>query len=698
MTLPSSSTATHFGIASLLVATLVGCGNPKTQDGAAIRTNVGSGVPATDSVAEPTAPRGEAVVTFNRDVAPIVFRQCSACHRPGEAGPFDLLSYEDTASRAEQIRYVVEERIMPPWLPERAAESYVGNRRLSDAELRTIVHWVEQGAVEGEAGDLPEAPQFTAGWELGEPDLIMDLPQPYELRAYGLDVFHTYVLPIPVQFTRYVKNVEVRPTNRRVVHHALLMIDRTGSLRPLDKRYPGPGFSGTHYGEANWPEGHMPGWLPGRRTFPGRDDIAWRLDPDTDAVLQLHMIPSGKPEQVQIRMGFHFADEKPPREAMLLQMTRFDIDIPAGEKNYEVEDDFVVPVDVEVLAVQPHAHYLGTAMKGFARLPDGTEKSLLDIKQWNFNWQQGYEFVKPVFLPKGTTIEMHYFYDNSAENERNPHNPPRRVMTGWKTSDEMGEFWLQLLPTDPGDLDVLKEENRLERPKDRHAEDVRRWRRAHEKYPNDAATRRRLAVSLGALGHAYRRLSRFEEALANYRAAMDLDPEAPGAHSNLAGGLDAAGRPEDALPHYEEALILYANSTAPRSGLALVHLDFANCLRSLRQFDQALQHYRQSVELNPKLYEALHHWAWLLATCDSDSIRDGAEAVQLATRAARHTGHKDPLVLSTLAAAHAEAGDFDSAVRWQTEAARLASKSQQGAYRKRLQRYQAGTPFREPVE
>lgn len=552
----------------------------------------------TSACGEGAAPQAAAMglpdqVTYSQHVAPILFQNCAGCHRPGEAAPFELLSYKDAKRRAKQIVHVTREGIMPPWLPEPACEEILDERGLSKRDQEILARWFEQGAQEGDPERTPELPRWTEGWQIGEPDLVIELPEPYTLQSDGIDVFHTYVLPIPIEETKYVRVVEVRPSNRKVVHHAMMLLNSGPTIRQLDADFAGPGFPGIEVGEAEWPEGHMPGWLPGRRPFTGRDDIAWRLEPGSDAVLQLHMVPSGKSELVAPKIGFYWAEQAPSREAMLLTLRRGDLDIPAGEANYAVQDDFVLPVDVEILAVQPHAHYLGTRMQGIAQLPDGTQLTLLDIQRWDFNWQDRYEFARPVLLPKGTTLSMHYVFDNSAENERNPSHPPKRVVHGWNTKDEMAELWLQAVPRDPNDLEKLREAHALEVGLDRLKEYITLGEAALRQYPEDTDIRLRLAEGHYDLAQLQSKANETEEAEAHYRESLRLFPRLAKANNNL--GLLLAARQD-----WPAAVEAYELALQAQPKLVKVHTNLAAAQEALGQRERAERHLRRALVLQPE--------------------------------------------------------------------------------------------------
>src|SRR5262245_18560790 len=312
--------------------------------------------------------------TFNRDVGPLVHRNCAPCHRPGEAGPFSLLSYADVKKRAAQIVEVTGSRYMPPWPPEPGYGEFVGARRLHDEDVALLQRWLDAGTPEGDPADAPEPPRFSEGWQLGPPDLVLELERSFDVPAEGTDVFHNFVLPVDVTRPRYVRAMELRPGDKRVVHHANVLVDRTGSARRQDARDPEPGFAGMDVeleSDSFEPDSHFLFWKPGTAAVAEPEDMAWRVAPGTDLVLNLHLQPSGKPETIRPAVGLYFTDRAPTRFPMLVQLEHDGaLDIAPESKDFVVTDDYVLPVDVELLGVYPHAHYLGHDVQGWATLPD----------------------------------------------------------------------------------------------------------------------------------------------------------------------------------------------------------------------------------------------------------------------------------------------------------------------------------------
>ncbi len=376
-------------------------------------------------------------VTYTEHIAPILWKHCAACHRPGEIAPFSLLSYKDAAKRANFIASITADRTMPPWKPEPGHGDFSGARRLSNAEIDLLARWAKTGAAEGDPKHLPPAPKFTEGWQLGQPDLVLKMPESFKVPAGGADIYQCFVIPIPLDRDRTVSAVEFRPGNTRVVHHALLFLDSTGAARKKAEAEKGPGFR-SFGGPGVTVTGMLGGWVPGQvpQHFP--EGIGLSLKKGSDLVLQIHYHPSGKAETDQSQLGIYF-NKKPAEKliAPLVLRTR-DIDIPPGEKRYQrTVTTPPIPVDVYAVGISPHMHYLGREMKAWAELPGGKTERLIWIKDWDFNWQGSYLFAKPVRLPKGTILKLEAYYDNSADNPFNPSNPPKRVRFGEETTDEM---------------------------------------------------------------------------------------------------------------------------------------------------------------------------------------------------------------------------------------------------------------------
>lgn len=398
-------------------------------------------------------------ITFNRDIAPIVFERCASCHRPGEAAPFSLLSYEDVAKRGRLIAAVTSSRLMPPWKADTSTHEFRGDRRLTEEQITAIQRWVDDGMAEGDAADLPDAPVFTAGWQLGEPDLVVEMPEGYTVYAEGRDIYRGFVIPIALAEDKWIRAIEIRPTARPVVHHVLFYADATGAARRADEADPEPGYSGS-MGSAlrsnsigGWAVGNQPQFLP--------DGLGIPFPKGSDLVLQYHFHPTGKEEFEKTVLGLYFAGEPPQRTIVPVQLPPFfgalsRVNIPAGEAAYRRSSEFVLPVDVEGISIGAHAHYIGKTMKMTATLPDGSVETLLSIGDWDFAWQDDYYFQSFPRLPRGTKLRAEVTWDNSAENPRNPSSPPVRVRWGEQSTDEMGSVTLNVLPVRERDLPALR--------------------------------------------------------------------------------------------------------------------------------------------------------------------------------------------------------------------------------------------------
>ncbi len=404
--------------------------------------SLSSGASAADSSSQ---------VTFNKDIAPLVFSLCAHCHRPGEVAPFSLLSYHDVSKRAEQILDLVERGTMPPWRPKTGYGEFGNGRRLTPAEIDTVRQWVKGGAVEGRAVDLPKPPKFSSDWHLGKPDLIVTMPEPFTVPAEGRDVYLNVVLPFNVPEGKYIKAAEFRPGNRRVVHHAVLFYDTSGKARKLDDENHSMGFlAGTPPGQ--FLPGTLSIWTPGRFSAPLSEGLSMPWPKNADLVLNLHLHPSGKSETEQSTVGFYFTDEPPRRSLVDVTLIDRKIDIAPGDKGFRTKDSCTLPIDLDALSIFPHMHMIGKEIKLTAEYPDGKTQVLFWIDDWNFNWQDLYQYAQPVHLPKGTKLTFEGVHDNSADNPFNPRTPPVRVRWGEQTFDEMSIVFLNLAPTRESDL------------------------------------------------------------------------------------------------------------------------------------------------------------------------------------------------------------------------------------------------------
>lgn len=516
--------------------------------------------------------------TFSKDVAPIVFDACVSCHRVNGPGPFPLTTYDDVRRHATQIAQVTRSRFMPPWKVEPGVGHFVGQRLLTDNEIALLDQWAKNGTPEGDPKQTPRLPKLADGWLLGKPDLIVKPEGVFTLPAQNTDAFRIFAIRLPVTKRTYVTGIEFHPGNARVVHHANIRVDRTTATRKLDDADPLPGYDGLMPRSAEYPDGHFLGWTPGQIAPLVQPDLAWPLDPGSDLVVQLHLQPTGAPEDVLPEIGLYFTDRIPTHTPTILRLGSQGIDIPAGESHYVIRDSFVLPVDMQLLAIQPHAHYRAKNILGTAQFPDGSSKVVMHITDWDFRWQHVYREITPIALPKGTRLSMEYTYDNSAENPRNPQLPPTRVYWGQRSRDEMGDLWFQLLASSERDRERIKSEVGAKMT----AEDIVGYETMLKVTPGDPELHDDVALLYMGMGFAANAVRHFE-------ASAALKPDSPAAHFNLGTALAQAGRFEDATKSFRQALVLRPDYAVARGNLARVLLVKGNVDEAVKEFQEAVR-------------------------------------------------------------------------------------------------------------
>jgi mono/diheme cytochrome c family protein len=388
--------------------------------------------------------------TFNKDIAPILYQNCAACHRPGEVAPFSLLTYSDAKRWAPMIAQATADHVMPPWKAAPGFGEFADVRALNDTQIATLAAWAKAGAPEGDAKDAPLPPRFTDGWQLGPPDLVIEMPEAYQVPAGGYDIYQCFVIRTDFPEDTAIASVEVRPGNRRVLHHTVIYTDPThaGRERAGDAGsytcYGGPGIRSIN-------TDLMAGWAPGMATKRMPDGVAFVAPKGSDLIVQNHYHPSGKPESDKTTIGIYFQKGPVVKRIFGVPLLQPNLRIPAGEAHFHVAGSFVTPVDLELSAIAPHMHLLGREMKVTATLPSGEVRPLIWIKDWDFNWQLGYEFKESLQLPAKTRLDMEAYFDNSAGNPRNPNSPPKTVSWGEATTEEMCVAMLVCVSPRPGD-------------------------------------------------------------------------------------------------------------------------------------------------------------------------------------------------------------------------------------------------------
>ncbi|MBI1898616.1 MAG: ascorbate-dependent monooxygenase [Acidobacteria bacterium] len=404
--------------------------------------------------------------TFSREVSRIMQAKCQICHRPDDIAPFSLMTYQDAAERLEAIQEAVGQRRMPPWKPVEGHGRFRDSYALSEEERNTILQWIDAGAPEGDPADMPEPPPQTGEWQHGEPDLVVQMPQLYEVPRRS-DVYRCFVLPTGLEEDKWVTKVQVMPGNRQIVHHVILFLDSSGQAEELDARdeepgyecFGGPGFeiAGASLSTLLDLMSSLGGWAPGMRANVMPEGVGLFLSRRARIVMQVHYFPGGRGGTDQTKVGLYFAQEQPQKRMLYVPVLNTTFELVPGEKNQEVNAEFTVPflLDATAWQIVPHMHLLGRRIKVEVERQRETE-SLVYIDDWDFDWQSFYTFEEPVDLPAGARIKLACTFDNSSENPRNPSDPPKRVTWGEGTQDEMciaflgvtlkNQFLLGLLP------------------------------------------------------------------------------------------------------------------------------------------------------------------------------------------------------------------------------------------------------------
>ena len=395
------------------------------------------------------------VPTFAKDVAPILYKNCTSCHRPGEIGPMPLISYEDARPWAKAIRDEVSEGHMPPWHADPTHGKFLNDRSLSSGDRETLVKWANGGSPKGDVKDMPALPKFTDGWSIGTPDLVVSMPQPYKVPADGFVEYEYIEIPVDLKEDKWIQAMEVRPGNRAVVHHVIVY-----ARPPQPERRPtgfrmGPGMEiprgatgGSEAAEEPRAKGvsrfprpqrlgvTIGGFAPGNGVMAFAPGSAMLLRAGTTIVLQMHYTPNGEEASDQSKVGLFFAKEPPKTEMRFAALMNGNFVIPAGSTGQEVKAEMTTTQDVTLRSLLPHTHLRGKSWEYMAVYPDGRSETILSVPKYDFNWQTDYVFAEPLKLPKGTIIRASAKYDNSTANKSNP-DPKVDVKWGDQTWEEM---------------------------------------------------------------------------------------------------------------------------------------------------------------------------------------------------------------------------------------------------------------------
>jgi mono/diheme cytochrome c family protein len=376
--------------------------------------------------------------TFSREVVRIFQDHCQTCHHAGDIAPFPLVTYDDAKSRATLIKLMTMARRMPPWKPSNGCGDFAGERRLTDDEIGTIGKWVEAGAPEGDRADLPEPLNFNSAWELGEPDMILRPTEAFTPLPH-VDTYRCFTMPTNLISTAYVSAIDTHPGDRATVHHVISFIDTTGASVALDEADPGPGY--TCFGGPGFDlPGTLGGWAPGMRGLQLPSEVGFELPALSRVVLQVHYHPhAAEPQPDRTEFGIYFARQKPAKTMVVVPLINQTFTIPPNNANYEVTARLPIPTPfpTKIWFIAPHMHLLGRKMSVEMTPAGAAPECLVDIPDWEFNWQGVYLYRNPIDVPAGTKLSLRALYDNSLANPQNPNNPPKSVSWGEATTDEM---------------------------------------------------------------------------------------------------------------------------------------------------------------------------------------------------------------------------------------------------------------------
>ena len=408
-----------------------------------------------------TAPES---ITFHKDVLPILQSNCQSCHRPGEAAPMSFLSYKETRPFAKAIKEAVRLKRMPPWFADPHVGKFANERVLSASDIDTLAKWADTGAAEGNPKDAPKPLTFVEGWNIGKPDMEFEMPSEYEVQPEGTIEYTYFIIPTGFKEDKWLQMAEIRPGNRRVVHHVIAFIREPGAKWLVDAK-PGVPFvpkkgspDGSSFG-GQWLVGYAPGFVPDLLE-PGQARL---VKAGSDIVIQMHYTATGKVERDRSKVGVVFAKEPPKQRVYTLAAANGKFVIPAGAPNHKLDSKITLNADMTITSLIPHMHLRGKAFEYRLVRPDGTNEDVLRVPRYDFNWQLTYVPKEPLKVTKGTTIECSAWYDNSPNNPANP-DPKVDVRNGEQSWEEMmiGFFNVAFDPS-------LKLQDLVERPPARPA-------------------------------------------------------------------------------------------------------------------------------------------------------------------------------------------------------------------------------------
>ena len=532
---------------------------------------------------DPSSLTAELTGEPNPEACSIIINKCSSCHMKGGSAPFSLTSYEEIKKRGSAIAKVTASRYMPPWLPEKTAHSFVGDKSLTKSEIKTISEWYESGMIESPSGIGPLiSTNSLVGWKLGQPDLVLEMNSTFEMPAESGDVYRHFVVPSGMKVDRYVKGFDFKPDNKSIVHHAFIKIDRTNSSRKLDEATGEAGFDGMSADcMAVMPRGHFTSWQQGREPKFTEEGVSWLLPASSDVVFQLHLKSTGKKERIKSKIGLYFTDKKPTKYFRKINLTRRNFRIPANERAYGLKESFTLDEPAYLRAVMPHAHYLGRTIDAKIVYPDGRVEDVLHIPNWDPAWQSEYVFKEPIPLPEGATLIGTISYDNSADNTRNPNPKSREVTYGTQANDEMFELAFQLFVDQKNQLDKIS----------RHIDEYNKrvllnaTKFQLEQDPNNAD-------EWCFLGQVYLSTSELALAHASLKKSIELDPNNSKAFYYLGIYYRYNKDLSKAEQFFLKTLQLDSDNAKAHGNLGIIYIE-------KKQYHQSKKHFQFALEINP---------------------------------------------------------------------------------------------------
>ncbi|MCI4666755.1 MAG: T9SS type A sorting domain-containing protein [Bacteroidia bacterium] len=403
-----------------------------------------------------------AQVNYSEDIAPIIYNNCTSCHRPGEIAPFSLTNYNEVAAWGTMLKYVTEIKYMPPWKPDRNYSTFVGEKGLTEQEIKLIAEWVDAGTPQGDPNLEPPLPNFPTGSQLGTPDLVLEMSEDYFIEGNNQDDYRVFVLPTGLAEDKEIAAIEFRPGNTRAVHHALLAYETDGLAAARDAQSATYGYES--FGDFGVPvQGTFTGYTPGIQSVFFPEGIGTTLPKGSDLLVQVHYAPlaTNETDRSKVNIFYKKGNDSISREVERLPATPFDLD--GGFLSFNIAPNTVrtfhgtkeLTEDISLMSVYPHMHYLGKKWDLYALTPSGDTINIVRINDWDFNWQGAYTFDRMKKIPSGSVIHVWGTYDNTSNNPFNPNNPPARVRWGESTTDEMYLVGMTYVPYRNGDENIV---------------------------------------------------------------------------------------------------------------------------------------------------------------------------------------------------------------------------------------------------